>query len=129
MIQHFVTFYSPGTLMSETRTVDIESWDVDQAVALSEGIVERHGARPYGFRFSTRERKDSDLDSREVNTSPMYFLGGVVETLEEIEARNDPREEILRSNMRNNGYDRVLVNTNSYRFVTPIRDSDIVLDV
>ena len=45
--QHFVTFYSPGTFVSETSTEPIDSWDVEKAVAMSRGIVERHGAKPY----------------------------------------------------------------------------------
>ena len=54
MQRHFVTFYSPGTIVAETTTREIDSWNVDDAVAMSRFIQERYGARPYGFRFSTR---------------------------------------------------------------------------
>jgi hypothetical protein len=93
MKKHFVTFYSPGTFVAETSAKDIGSWNVDDAVAMSAMIEERHGARPYGFRFTTRERGDDDFDSKETAQSPMYYLGGKVETLEEVEARNDPEEQ------------------------------------
>ena len=129
MIRHFLIFYSPGTFVAETTKVPIDSWDVDTAVRIASSIKERYGARPYAFRFSTRERTNTDLDSRQVAISPYYFLGGRVETLVEIEARNDPNEEILRSNMRNNGYARVLVNDNSWRWTQPLNDDDVVLDV
>ena len=51
------------------------------------------------------------------------------ETIEEIEKRNDPKEEILRSNMRNNGYDRVIVNTNSYKITLPFTDEDHLINI
>lgn len=127
--QHFVTFYSPGTFVAEDTSRRISSWDTDEAVRMAGEIVERYNARPYGFRFTTRARGPSDLDSAVVATSGMYFLGGKVETLAEVEARNDPSEDILRGNMRGNGYARVVVNTNSWKWTQPLEDGDVVLDV
>jgi hypothetical protein len=129
MKQHFVTFYSPGTFCAEMTEKAIESWDVAQAVEMSKGIVERYDARPYGFRFNTRERLDTELDSRVVEVSPMYYLGGKVQTLAEIEQRNDPEEDILRSNMRSNGYSRVISSTSGWKFTQPLKDTDIVLEM
>ena len=126
--QHFVTFYSPGTFVSEETTKPIDSWDIEAAQEMAHGIVERHAATPFAFQFSTRGRGDDDLDSRKIATSPVYYLGGRVETREEIEARNDPKEEILRSNMRCNDYAKVVVNDNSWRTTRPLRDTDIILD-
>lgn len=126
--KHFVTFYSPGTFVSEERTKLIDSWDVDAACEMAHGVVERYGATPFAFQFSTRARGADDLDSHEVARSKTYHLGGRVETLAEVEARNDPKEEILRSNMRGNGYDRIIVNDNSWRSTQPLREGDIVLD-
>lgn len=127
MKQHFVTFCSPGTFVSETSQSPIASWDVNEAKKMAKGIKERHGATPYGFYFSTRGRWDEDLDSKVIATSPMYYLGGKIETLEEVKARNDPKEEILRWNMENNRYNRILINTNSYKSTFPLKDEDIVL--
>src|SRR5690606_2292573 len=129
MKRHFVTFYSPGTFVAETTTKPIASWDTALAVEMARKITERHSARPYGFRFTTRKREDDELDSRVVEQSPMYFLGGRIETIEEVEARNDPNEEILRSNMRGNGWNRIIVNDNSWRVRQPLKDDDVVLDV
>ena len=128
MKKHFVTFYSPGTFVSETTSKPIASWDVEVAKTMARGISERYGAKPYGFRFSTRTRGADDLDSREAASSPMYYLGGRVETLADVEARNDPKEEILRSNMRRNGVERIIVNDNSWRFTAALEPDDVVLE-
>jgi len=126
--QHYVIFHSPGTFVAEETRKPVDSWDVDVAVAMARGIKERHRATPYGFCFVTRGRENDELDSREIARSPTYFLGGRVETIEEVEARNDPKESILRGNMRGNGYDRIVVNDNSWRWTQPLRPNDFVLD-
>ena len=125
----FVTFYSPGTMVSESTTKEIEGWDVEEAVRMARDVKERHGAAPYGFRFSTQERRDDEWEARETERSGMYYLGGKVETLAEVEARNDPKEEILRSNMKCNGWNRIIVNTNSWRITLPLEENDVVLEL
>lgn len=127
MEQHFVTFLSPGTFVAEETTELIGSWDVDAARERAGHIKERYGATPYGFRFTTRARGDNDLDSKVVATSCMYYLGGKVETLEEIEARADPKESILRSNMRCNNWPRVWTSTSGWRWTQALKDDDVVL--
>lgn len=129
MHKHFVTFYSPGTFTAETSTLPIDAWNTDSAIAMALSVKERHGAVPYGFRFSTRSRGPDDLDSKESAASPFYYLGGRIETLAEVEARNDPKESILRINMRCNGWDRIVINDNSWRWTQPLKADDIVLDV
>jgi len=58
----------------------------------------------------------------------MYYLPHCkVETIEEIEARNLPDERILRSNMRGNGYKRVIVTTKGWKWTQPLYDTDVVL--
>lgn len=128
MEKHFVTFFSPGTFVAETTEKTIASWDVEIAMKMAHDIVERHAATPYGFQFSTRTRGESDLDSKQSAASQFYHLGGRIETLAEVEARNDPKEEILRSNMRCNGYDRIVVNDNSWRSTRPLGKDDVMLD-
>jgi hypothetical protein len=128
MQKHFVIFFSPGTFFAEETELPIDSWNVEKAKAMADTVVERYNATPWGFCFTTRERKDDDLDSREVKRSPVYHLGGKVETLEEIKARNDPKDSILVSNMEGNGWGAVVVNTNSWKSVQPLREGDVVLD-
>lgn len=128
MHQHFVTFYSPGTFTAETTTKPISEWDVATAKEMARAITERYKATPYAFRFSTRARRDDELDSREVATSPMYYLGGKVETLAEVKARATDADRILVSNMECNGWNRVITNENSWRWTQPLKDDDVVLE-
>jgi hypothetical protein len=128
MQQHFVTFYSPGTFVAEDTTKPILAWNVDDAVALAALITERHNAKPYGFRFTTRSRAGDELDSKVVAKSPMHYIGGRVETLAEVEARNDPDERILRANMRSNGYSRIWRSTHGWQWTQPLGEEDVVVD-
>lgn len=129
MKKHFVTFYSPGTFVAEDTTKPIDKWDVQAAVAMARTISERHHAKPYGFRFSTRERGNADLDSKVTKKSGLYWLGGKVETLVEVKARATEKDRILVSNMECNGYERIVTNDNSWRWTMPLEKGDVVLDV
>jgi len=129
MEKHYVVFYSPGTFFTEESSVEIDSWDVTKAIELSKGINERYNAKPFGFRFVTRSRSETELDSKETASSNMYYLGGRIETKAEVFARNDPKEEILRSNMENNNIDRLIINDNSWRYTGAFNDGDILLEV
>lgn len=128
MKKHFVEFLSPGSFVSEVTSKEIESWNIEQATEMAKKITERHAAKPYGFRFITRKRGKNDLDSKVSKTSGIYFLGGEVLTLNEVKARNDPKDNILISNMESNGYDRIIVNTNSWKITLPLNKDDVVLE-
>lgn len=125
---HFVTFFSPGTIVAETTTKPVLAWDVEEVMAMARQTIQRHNARPYAFQFSTRSREDDELDSKEVARSPLYYLGGKVETLAQVKARATDKDRILVSNMECNKWDRIITNDNSWRWVQPLNDTDIVLD-
>jgi hypothetical protein len=127
MRKHFVTFRSPGTFTAEEITEPINSWDVGQATEMAHDIIERHGAIPYAFFFTTRTRKDTELDSKETQRSGQYFLGGTVLTLQEVKDRNDPQDRILISNMEHNGWDRIVENCNPWKVAQNLGDDDVVL--
>lgn len=128
MIRHLVTFYSPGTFFSEETTKEIESWDISLAVEMSKNILERYDARPFAFRFSTQEMKDGEWQVREIKKSVTYWLGGDVYTLEQLQDRNDPEDEILIRNMINNHWGRVIINTNSWKHTGILGDDDVILE-
>lgn len=127
MKKHFVTFYSPGTLVAETTEKPIDEWDVDVAMEMAHEVVERHGATPYGFRFTTRERTDDELDSKVTDHSGMYFLGGTIMTLEQVKADPESTPTLI-SNMEANMFDRVIVNKNSFSWTMPLDVDDVVLE-
>ena len=128
MKKHFVTFLSPGTFVSEQTIKPIASWDVEKAMAMARDVSERYNATPYGFMFTTRERGPRDLDSRVVNTSGVYYLGGKVETLAQVKRRATSEDKILVANMECNKIKRIITNNNSWRFTAELRDHDVVLD-
>lgn len=128
MEKHFVEFFSPGTFVSEVTQRPIDSWNADVAIQLARGITERYGATPYGFQFITRSREDSDLDSRVTKRSGTYYLGGTVETLEQVKDRATEADRILVSNMEGNGMKRIITNTNSWKFTGELKDDDVVLE-
>lgn len=125
--KHFVVFFSPGTFMAEQTLKPIESWDVNKAIELSYSIKVRHNATPYAFQFVTRSRGDEDLDSKESARSNMYYLGGEVYTLKELKAENAREDGILIKNMEANNWDKIIKNTNSYKWAGILQDGDIVL--
>ena len=136
MRQHCVVFYSPGTFVSESTKKEIAEWDPRLAVAIAETITERYGAKPYAFRFSTMlvaapvsdgEGGTLKVEPREVAASGYHFLGGTLETIDEIEVRADPKESILVSNMRGNDFPIVVVNTNSWKSVQPFGEGDCIV--
>ena len=127
MKKHFVTFQSPGTFIAESSTEEIDSWDIKKAIKISKTIKERHGATPYGFYFTTRERKEDELDSKVVATSPMHYINCKVLTIEEVKARKDPKDRILISNMECNGYDKIVVTTKGWKWTQPLDKEDIVI--
>ena len=127
MIKHFVTFFSPGTFVAETTTQEIEAWDIAEATKRSRLIKERHGATPYGFQFTTRRRGEKDFDSKEVNRSGMYYLGGETLTIKNLEKEDAQKNRTLISNMRCNGWKKVVRNDNSWRWVQPLNAGDTVL--
>jgi hypothetical protein len=128
MKQNFVTFLSPGTFVHEESERPIDTWDVEAAIQMAREIKERHNATPFAFYFTTRERGEKDLDSREAKRSGRYFLGGKIETIEEVEARADSEERILLSNMKCNGWDKIIVNTNSWKVTQPFEAVDTLLE-
>lgn len=129
MKKHFVTFYFPGTIVAETTIRPTKKWHKDKAILMSKELKERHGALPYGFKFTCRSRDDNELDSKEIAQSRMYYLGGEVLTLEEIKKKGDPKDRILISNMECNNWDRVVVNRNSWKWTQPLKGKDEVLNI
>jgi hypothetical protein len=135
--RHYVTFFSPGTFFSEKSEAQIAEWDPVLATQMSGGVTERHGAKPFAFRFETRlVAGDIDdgyggkmrVEPKTIKTSALYHLIGTVETYDQVAARGDKSEETLRFNMSHNDMPLVVVTRNSYMSVQEYREKDVVVD-
>jgi len=124
---NFVTFLSPGTFVHESTTKPIKSWNVNEASQMAHKITERHGAIPFGFYFTTRERTETDLDSKQTKQSATYYIGSRIMTLSDVK-REMPDKKILIGNMQGNNIERVLVNNNSWQTIVPFGKDDVLLD-
>lgn len=125
--KHFVIFYSPGTFVSEQSEKEIDLWDTEKAVAMATEIIERHGARPYCFAFITRGREDTELNSRVIAKSGMYYLEGQIRTIKEIRKQARPSEHVLLANMESNGWNRAVETRTPWKITRPLFNGDVVL--
>lgn len=132
--KHYVIFYSPGTLFSETSERPIEAYDVDLALAMSRTITERHGSRPYGFCFITMLEhapiKDKSgevftVSPKETARSGMFFINGQVLTL--AEAKEQPNSETLVHNMEYNDRETVVTGQSRYRWTMAWKAGDCIV--
>ena len=124
--QHFVTFLSPGSFVREEKTMPIAAWDTDTAQDLAADVVERHGARPFCFYFTTRGRSQDDLDSSILKKSSRYFINCHVQTLEEVQA--DPASRILAANMESANWTRVATTRSGFIWTDRMLQGDAVLE-
>lgn len=135
MRQHFVTFYSPGTLFAESSDKPISAWDTAEACRLAAGIVERYGATPYAFRFETRIVADPIPDGeggalvvqqKKVTESGRHYLGGKVRSFDDVP---DTKENgVLRDNMRSNRWWYVVSGVAKWAWTQPLEAEDVVVD-
>lgn len=133
---NYVTFISPGTFFGEKTSLMIEAWDTRVARRMADAVIERHGARPYCFYFERRvehgpipdgEGGFMDVRPKVTKKSGIYFFGKP-ETLDELEARNDPKEATLRANMKCNGWPIVAVATTGWSWAQPFEEGDFCVD-
>ena len=128
-IQHCVTFRSPGTMFDEYTTRPIASWDPAIAVGMAEEIVERYGAKPYAFEFSTALCAEPVADGfggtlkvepKTTRTSGLHYIKGVLLTYDDVIARGLTDKEqyekdwALRGNMSSADRCIACVTKNSY---------------
>jgi hypothetical protein len=135
--KNFVVFESAGTLFHETSEKPIKYWNTKTAVRMSQKVVERYGARPFAFHFQERIVSD-DIDDgaggrlkvlpKTVKASRRHFIGGKIETIAEVEERGDPKESILLSNMKCNGWDKIWTSTEGWKVCQPFQKGDVMVD-
>ena len=136
--KHYVDFYSPGTFFDERSSQPIGAFgDVGAAIEMAKSVEERYSAKPYGFRFGTYLEADPIPDERggtlqvepkRIAQSGTYFINGRLRKYDEVVADNDPKESILRSNMRCNQMCIVVETRNSWKHTTSFDENDFVVN-
>lgn len=141
--KHLVTFMSPGTMYDEYTTKEISAWDPALAMGLAETVVERYGARPYAFQFSTQICAEPVPDGhggtlrvepKTTAESGRYYIKGTLLTYDDVVARglnNDKQREddwSLRNNMSSPDSCIACVTTNSFKHHGRFNERDFVVD-
>ena len=125
--KNFVTFYSPGSFVSETEDREIETWDVEQACDMARTIKARYNAIPYAFQFYTKGRSDAELDSSVIDRSGLYYINCNKLSKEQI-ADEYGTSSILYRNMENNRWEYIARTIIGWKGHYPIENDDVVLD-
>lgn len=112
----YCRFYSPGSFFSETTRRAVDSMDLPEACSIASEVNERHGARPFGFRF-----EDGNGDS----LSGMHYIEGEVLTYDEIEDK--PVNRILRSNIKSNMGGVIVITRRGFRHTAEFKPTDLVV--
>ena len=119
--QHYLVLLITRGFNSESITQKIDSWDVEKALQKYAKAIETYHSMLYGFRFITKK------DGKIVKTSGSYYVNGKIETLKELIARNDPKDEILIENLYFNKFDACVRCYNGW--TTFLFENDIVIEL
>lgn len=121
-VEHHVRFYYPGHFISEESSIKTETRDIRKILEMTQA----KGA--YGFVLSSRDIAEIDgrlFKSDAYNISGMFYIDGVVFTRDEVMKWDDDEFKVLKANMRNNDWDRV-IKINSGWFL-PFDEGDCVI--
>lgn len=104
--KYWIEFYSPGSFVSNTRTVSVQSLPEPEDVVFP--------MNAYAFTLNERERithSDKIYDEKPKQIGPMYYHpDSKITTLKEVKSGNTPGEigPALISNMENNGWESII---------------------
>ena len=118
-IQHYVEFYFPGIITSDTSTCKIKNRDSKFKIP----------KECYGYRFFDRkiiQEGDEILKGKSFNYSGVRYINGKIYDKKKVE-RYVKNNETLLSNMRLNGYKKV-VKTIFGQFM-PLEKNDMVIKI
>jgi len=116
--QLFCTYYSPGTFFLEQSRFEVETRDLAACAARAkEGVKERHGAKPFAFRFT---------DGNDKSLSGLYYLTGKVIRRDDVP--DDKDHSTMRFNMNDPERCVVVENINSFKHVSHFSEEDVVVD-
>ena len=123
-----------------TSDVPIIAVSLDGDLAVVEEVfisgADDYLAKPFAFSFETRivadpvpdgEGGELRVEPKTVKESGRHFIGGTVETLAEVQARNLQNENTLRSNMEGNGWNAIVTTINGYKSTQPFTGTDVMV--
>ncbi len=122
-VKQMVEYVYPGIIVSESSSKQMSQRDPREAVIMAP-------ESSYAFRFyEVTKALDLGADFKVTpvarNHSAWHYIDGQIFTVADVEARQDPSDEILISNMKCNGYDRV-VKCRTGNWV-PMSEGDVVV--
>ena len=116
----------PSVPHAEPTILDIDAWDADEAVQLSQQHFASHRIKPYGFYFSTTgPDPDNPRRDAEIARSPFHFIGGKKLSQQEVKDLYG-ESSILHQNMVGNGYEAVVLSNNP-SWCQPFRTDDVIV--
>ena len=134
-IYYQVTFYSPGSLFSESNFKEYPILNFVQICKDAKKIKQRYNSAPYGFVWSKLELpvKIPKIEGYEVKIDPKVLeksTGTIFITGEIIYSENLTEKEnsILKSNLESNNDGVGVINTNSYKFYSGFEKGDFIID-
>ena len=119
MIKHFVEYFHPGVIATDTSNKQVSSRTINEALPI--------GEHTFGFRFYDQEvvmSGNKELKGKPENYWECYYIG-IKKTLEQIKEHATPKDETTIYNMETNRY-KALVETKFGQRI-PLQEKDIVI--
>jgi len=69
MKKNFVVLLLRNMIVADEEWHEVPSWDLEIGLDMAKSYTDSWGRKPYAFYFITKERSDSDLDSKITKTS------------------------------------------------------------
>lgn len=135
--KHFAEFYSPGTILAEVSTVELECDSIEEAVYRSKSIVVRHGATPYAFDIVTKivappvdggeDGVMMDVIPKEVERRGRFYLGGKLRRFGEV-VKAEGENAVIVFNMRSHECPICIEIVNGYRSTHFFDENDVIVN-
>lgn len=105
MLKHFVIFVISAKFGTTLVEREIDSWDPKLACGLIKTLI----TYPLGFYFETKHCLDIESNYFITEkTSLMFFINGIISSLQELQDRNNPEDSILISQLKQNNVENII---------------------
>lgn len=106
MLKHFVIFIISAKFGTDIIEREIESWDPKLACNLIKTLI----TYPLAFYFETKSCVNTESNYFVTEkTSNMFFINGVISSLQELQDRNNPEDSILISQLKQNNVENFIM--------------------